>query len=492
MNLLRLKFFLLIFCLYLSATACLGSDGKDSSLIIYNGEGKKVFYRPKDDTYHFSSPQRSIATQRHYYQDFKQEIRPYISNAQWERVSKRIDNHYKLQRISNPSAEEMLEEAFASRDLSLALIDQGQISPCAQDLNNKKFLQGPTRYQIELSDKQAEALDKAVKEKLIRENTFMGLGELTGLEVKLETGNDNFLVGATTAIGLTENAKGIEGDDRGKTMNQDLSLAFIFDKGEIKLGTSATGYGKLVGLEKQGQVKMAGKSYGVSQKEYEYQDEEGKYYQNFLSVDGIVLEVRKNLEFGKDTIEDEEQLYVRVVGRIEDFDDQSGLGKEIQEKWHKAFSDLSDASVEYNYQDHMKAYTRYSAKIELGEDEVIKATNDYEVSMDKGVGVQFSNRDSGQQVNMRASLKIATADGGENNRYPTWEGRISLEAGVDRNREEFVYSGAEVTRRFNFSDKSSLAISAGMSYEDDPLARSYSSEELEDNGGQLDIYHTQI
>lgn len=468
---------------------CLAANDEEPRHVIFQQNETKLFYTPEDDRYHLTLPDQHISDPRFQYEDFKENIRSHIPSDELERVHQRIDQHYLLQRLSNPSDEEMLEEALATRDLSLGIIEYGQSFPCGQNPDHRESIQGPTRYEIQLSDEQAQGLDQSLREKLIRENTFMEFGELTGLEIEFETGNDNFLLGGTSALGITEHAEGIEGDDRGKTMNQDLSLAFVFDEGEIKLATSSTGYGELVGVEVPQQVKMVGSSGTNSQTEYEYRDEDGKYYQNYLSVDGVVLEVKRNLDFGQGS-QDDEQLYVRVVGTREEFDDQDGLGQSIQENWHAELSHLSDSSVEYNYQDHMDAFTRYSAKIELGKDEVIRATNDYEISLDRAVGVQLSNRDSGRQINMRGGLRIASADGEEDNRYPTWEGEVYLEGGMDRNREEFIYTGAEITRRFHVSDNSSLAFSGGMSYEDDPLSRSFSSEELEDNGGRLDLYHT--
>jgi hypothetical protein len=457
-------------------------------LTIFQDNDQKVTYDESTDRYHFKADNQHISTPRYNKEEFKDKVRPFIEESEWGNLSSRINEHYTWQRAARPSSEEAVSEAFATRDFAMGIIEHGQSFPCNNMPGLNKSLKGPNHYQLNIRDEAANKIDDMATLQFVERRSFMGLGELTGLDIEFTLQNDNPLLGGLMAIGVTEHAEGIEGDDRGKTMGLNLGTTFVFDEGSVTIRKSVEGHGRLKPrVRTETKPSTPAKTLMIGNQNYvteyrESRDEDGKYYQEFLSIDGLELEVRRDLD---------NEIFVRVIGKREVFDDE-GLAAKIQEKWHKELSKYTDSAAQYNNQEHRNRDVRYSAKLQIGKEITLRQTDNYILTSNLAGSVQAANRRSGREVGLRGELRLRSSDGqGPDNKYPTWDAKVYVDGRVDQNEEESIYTGAEIQRRFSLSKKDDkfISVAAGASYEDDPLSREFSSEELKDNDGRFDLQY---
>ncbi len=380
-----------------------------------------------------------------------------------------LTNHALLKRLEAPTSEEILEQGFKAQSLALDIMSLST-APCGGE---GRELKGPSRYSLFLPPQESFQLSHQIIEQDLAEDGFFPLGKLTGMKVDLFSSNDNLWHGGPQAIGLTEYNEGIDGDDRGKTFGIGGELAFEFEEGELILRKTSTGYGSL---------KPQGMKYILGGKEYETffkKDAEGRHYQEFISVDGLELEIRKELGF--------KDIYVRVSGKYETVDDQTGLSKELQEKWHAM--QKQHGTIQYNYLDHTRKETHYEAGVALGRDFIIIEGDGYMVRSDASLGLGLSNKRNFSNVSTAMDIRIQSFDGSDkDNRYPGLEARVY--AGVKAHRDHQVdrMFGAEITGRVQVSKNGFLFMRMGVAHEDDRYSRIYGQEEYQRHG-RFDFQH---
>lgn len=386
-----------------------------------------------------------------------------------EELERSLTNHALLKRLESPTSEEILEQGFKAQSLALDIMSLST-APCGGE---GLELKGPSRYSLFLPPNESFQLGHQMIEQDLAGDGFFPLGKLTGMKVELLSSNDNPLHGGTIAMGLTEYNQGIDGDDRGKTFGIAGELAFEFEEGELIIRRSSMGFGKL--SPRSSKYMLNGKEYETFFKK----DADGRYYQEFLSVDGLELEVRKELGF--------KDLYVRVSGKYETLNDQDGLSKALQEKWHAMQKE--QGVLQYNYVNHVRKETHYEAGVALGRDFIIVEGDGYRVMSDASLGLGLSINTNFSNVSTAMDIRIQSFDGSDkNNRYPGLEARVY--AGVKAHRDHQVdrMFGAEITGRLQVSKNGFLFMKIGVAHEDDRFSRIYGAEEYERHG-RFDIQH---
>lgn len=202
---------------------------------------------------------------------------------------------------------------------------------------------------VDLSLKQEtrDELIRKMSDLKMREEGFINLGEFKSLSVDLRTDNDNLLSGVGKMIsGAKPGAprEWWEGDDRGYTFGESLELKFDFKDGHVRAKQYTEGYSILSSvLEKVTVCDNNGncKDTQVVRK----RDSENKRYQNFLTIDGLELEIRKNFV--------NNDFYVKLGGSVERLtDSDTGLAQRIQTAWHKLKE--KQGTVQYHNLDHMQ------------------------------------------------------------------------------------------------------------------------------------------
>jgi len=298
------------------------------------------------------------------------------------------------------------------------------------------------------------------------------MGEILGVGYELNSSNDNFLHGGGIALGITKFNHGIDGDDRGKTFGLVNKINLEFEKGNISLKNTTQGYGRV-----KPQRRTVYTYNGTPIEQIVSYDDQGKYYQEFLTIDGLELEVKRELGSS--------DFYVKVIGKREVFDDNNGLAKKIQEGWHS----MDKRNIQYHYVDYKEKTIRYSGFTELGRNFTIKETDKYKVSSDLAAGAQFSNEREGQYVSARGDLKVewkGTTDEGKS--FASWEGRVYWDGKVYRDKEKDQNYGIEVTKRWSVSKNGFIYLQAAVAQEDERYAREYGAKEIS-NKGHLDMQH---
>ena len=380
-----------------------------------------------------------------------------------------LTNHALLKRLEAPTSEEILEQGFKAQSLALDIMSLST-APCGGE---GRELKGPSRYSLFLAPKESFQLSHQIIEQDLAEDGFFPLGKLTGMKVEISSSNDNPLHGGTQALGLTEHNEGIDGDDRGKTFGIGGELAFEFEEGELVIRRTSTGFGKL---------KPQGSKYILNGKEYETfykKDADGKTYQEFMSVDGLELEIRKELGY--------KDVYVRVSGKYETTNDQSGLSKVLQEKWHAMQE--KHGTVQYHYLNHTRKETHYEAGVALGRDFIVVEGDGYMVRSDASLGLGLSTHRNFSNVSTAMDIRIQSFDGSDkDNRYPGLEARVYAGVKAHRDREVDRMFGAEITGRVQVSKNGFLYMRMGIAHEDDRYSRIYGQEEYQRHG-RFDFQH---
>lgn len=184
--------------------------------------------------------------------------------------------------------------------------------------------------------KSKKELERELVDIKMAKDGFINLGKVKGVNLGFHTENDNFLHGVGRKL-IKDDSKlpWWEGDDRGKTFTLSPNVEIEYENGSIKVAPYSTGYGEL--------TKVNGK----------IKDKEGKLYQNFISVDGVEIELRLNETNG--------DKYVKVIGVIENTSSKNGLASKIQDAWHK-----SSNSILYNYVDHRKDEITFQGGVAVG------------------------------------------------------------------------------------------------------------------------------
>lgn len=444
------------------------SSFADEITLFSNGK-LKITYDEDKHTYQLNDKKESFEFPRHSYTQLLEQAKPYLAGTDFKRLEELITTHSLSKRLTEPTVEEELQQALKTQSLAMSLVNLER-GPCpTSDL----YLKGPSQYQIDFKqDPKKETIDRQIIKTELAKDGFLSMGELLGVGYELNSSNDNFLHGGGIALGITDYNKGIDGDDRGKTFGLLNKVNFEFEKGSLSLTSTTQGYGRV-----KPQKKTNYSFNGTPIEQTLYYDENGKYFQEFLVIDGLELEVKRELG--------NSDFYVKVIGKREVFDDDSGLAKKIQEKWHA----LDKRNVQYHYLDYKQKTIRYSGFTELGREFTIKETDKYKISSDLAAGVQVSNEREGQYISMRGDLKATwngVTDSGK--KYASWEGRVYWDGKQYRDKERDSNYGVEITKRWSVTKNGFIYLQAAVAKEDERYARDYGASEI-DKGGHLDLQH---
>lgn len=478
---LSLSLFINFFAHAESASGKRKSDDKNDKrehFVIYNNpknmisKGVVLSYSETSDEYTFIIRGKAYRYPRDEYKRMLKRHMFDVNSEDYEQLEKTVAKHAAIYRVQNPSERELLEEAFQVRDYALGQVE-ARTGDC--DPNAAQNQKDPSYTNVVYSADAAkiEEDNEKIIEAALANRGFFPLGELSGMKIEIMTSNDNFLHGALSenGLGLTQSGKGIEGDDRGKTFGIQGEVALDFTEGGIAIRKYAKGYGKKVPQAEE--IKIGQQ---VFKTQFKDKDGSGRYYQEFLSIDGVEFEVVKSFPA--------HNVYLKFIGRREVLDDQSGLAKTMQENWHK------NASVKYNYLDHRDRETRYSAEIGVGKSFDLVKNENYSVSTSLEATRNFSTYGSSDQYyRVKGDLKAVYLDeNSKGEKFPSWEARFYVEGKAYDDKEVDHSYGVEVTKRFNVTDNGYLYIKGGVAHEDDRYSRQYADEEMR-RKGRLDLQH---
>ncbi len=405
---------------------------------------------------------------RHRYQQLIAELQD-LYKLQDPELFESLSQHALLSRLAEPTAEEILEQGLRSQELALAIIDLPS-SPCAGE---GRVLKTPSQYSLDLTPQAAQGLAHLTVETELAGQGFFPLGKLLDMQLDLMSNNDNPLHGLSQGMGWTEYNKGIDGDDRGNTFGIAGGLKLNFEEAEISLRRTSQGYGRLAPQPRT--YTVGGKEYTT----YVRKDPSGKHYLEFLSVDGLELEVKRELGFN--------DLYVRVAGKREVLSDQGGLSQKLQDRWHKLLED--QGVIQYHYLNHREREVRYSTSFVLGKDLTLYESDKAAVRSDVFVGAGLSTNSDFHNVAAGFDLRIQRKRfGDDTGRYPTFEARVYGRSRVHVDKERDHAFGVELTGRMQVTKNGFIFLRMGVAHEEDRYSRLYGAEERE-RRGKLDLQH---
>lgn len=439
---------------------------KGSAVLTYDEDKDEYTFEIKKKKYTYPRDEYKKMLKRHMFE---------ISSEDYAKLEEVVAKHAQVYRLQNPSERELLEDAFNLKDYALSQVE-ARTGDCNPDSPENKKDPSLSTILYAADDVNSDKVNEEIIENKLREEGFLPLGELVGLKVEIMTSNDNPLHGilGENGLGVTNYGKGIEGDDRGKTFGIGSQVALDFTEGEISLRQYSNGYGRKAPQAEI--IKIGDQTYTTNWKS---SDANGRLYQEFLSIDGLELEVVKSFP-GKN-------VFVKLIGRREVLDDEGGLAQTIQKNWHKS---TGSDNVQYNYVDHRDKDTRYSAEFGVGRNFNFVERNNYAITGSLEASRNIStdgNRD--EYYRARGDIKaVYLSENSKNERFPSWEARFFLEGqAYDDDVVDHRY-GIEITKRFSISENGYFYIKGGVSHDDDRYSRDYSAEEKKRNG-RLDLQH---
>ncbi|MGE3610157.1 MAG: hypothetical protein AB7I27_11260 [Bacteriovoracaceae bacterium] len=255
--------------------------------------------------------------------------------------------------ISLPTNEEIMKRGLKNLDSALQIIAQDKIN-CEP---NKELVK--PIIELSLNESSQEEIVQLMADEKMKQEGFINLGKFKSFSIKLNTENDNFLHGGGQVIFQKKwkdhHLPSWEGDDRGYTFGEDLNLDLNFTDGSINFKQYSKGYSVLA--PQKGSISICIEDICDNYDYDIYFDEKGKLYQHFLSVDGLLIEVKKNLV--------NNQYYIKVGGSIEKLTDKkNGISHLIQTEWHKMGTDYNQ--IEYNSIHLLPDERRYNASVAVG------------------------------------------------------------------------------------------------------------------------------
>ncbi|WP_157679867.1 hypothetical protein [Bacteriovorax sp. DB6_IX] len=434
---------------------------------VRNNTKVSLFYDARLDEYTYKRGSRSYRYPRFRYKDIFTKHMFEIPDADFEELKDILRKHASTQRSSKATPEEILGSG-------LKMLDQAQdiISPADSPCHPYQGAPKAQRIVYSQTKEQAKREDDLVLDTALADEGFFKMGKLTGTKLELMSCNDNPLHGALGAAGMTEFGEGIEGDDRGKTFCIKGDATLEFEKGSISFRRTSDGYGRLT--SKPGKVYYYG---GRAYQSEVYRDENGKRYQEFLSIDGYELEIVRKLG--------ENDTYVKVIGRYKTMDDTSGLSKSLQESWHENMG-----AVEYAYVDHMDKKSGFEGYIELGRDFEVYSSDDIKVTATPSAGIQGSQLGETESfVSVAGEVKAVFLDDVGDKKFPSWEARAYIKRKQYLDSEDGTLKGVEITKRFAYDENNFIYLKAGIGEDEDRWSKSFGGEEMRRNGS-LDFQHT--
>lgn len=459
---------LLVFILFFSQVSF--ASGSESGYLyrdVVNNDKVSLFYDAKKDSYIFKVRGKNYTYDRFRYKSMFTRHMFDIPEADMNTLKDVVGKHANTQKMSKATDEEIL-----AAGLDMLKRSEEIVSPATDPCNT--YVSSPGQQKIRFSEtpELKSRNDELVLDTALADEGFLKMGKLTGMKLEVMTCNDNPLHGALSGAGVTDWAEGIEGDDRGKTFCIKGGATLEFDKGEISVRKTSAGYGKLT--SKPGNIYYYG---GKAYQSQIYRDEDGKRFQEFLSIDGVEVELKRQL--GSD------DTYIKVIGRYKTMDDTSGFSKMLQEKWHDSLG-----AFEYNYVDHMDKKSGFEGYIELGKEFEVYGNDDLKITATPSAGIQASQLgDTESYVTVAGEVKAVFLDDVGDSKYPSWEARAYIRGKKYLDSEDGTIKGVEITKRFAVNEDNFIYLKAGIGQDEDRWSKYYGVEELERNGS-MDFNHT--
>jgi len=434
---------------------------------VVNNKKVSLFYDAKRDEYTFKSFGKTYKYPRFQYKRMLTKHIFDMPRADYEKFKGVVGKHANTQKMSKATDEEILAAGFDMLKETSKIVSPNS-EPC------QPYRPAPESQRIvyNTTAQKAKRDNSLILKTALADEGFFTMGDLTGLKLELMSCNDNPLHGGLSSMGVTEWAEGIEGDDRGKTFCLKGDATLEFDKGSISFRRTTDGYGRLTSVP--GNVYYMG---GRAYQSHVFRDKDGKRFQEFLSIDGYELEIKR--EIGSD------DTYVKVIGRYKTMDDESGLSSDIQEKWHQSMG-----KVEYNNIDHMEKNSGFEGYIELGKEFDVYSRDNLKITATPSAAIQGSQLGETESfVQVAGEVKAVFLDDVGDTKYPSWEARAYIQRKQYLDSEDGTIKGVEITKRYALNENNFMYIKAGIGQDEDRWSKAYGKEEM-DRNGSLDFNHT--
>ncbi len=452
-------------------------------------------YQGNDGDYHFYSQGRLFKIEAGINDALESSLKRLQGDLQFE-YPKNHQQHYRevskillarlesSMRFTVPDDTALVKKSteLASQASKLNQHSQDQ-DPCADQIKGASGARKIGHYDY-LDIKLDKESDKLLRQQIVKaklsEDGFFDLGELKGINLSWDTQNDNFghgLYHAVEGTKMYDEKPWFEGDDRGLTFGTAEGGTLLFEKGEIKVEHYSKAYTRIAPQERK--YKINGREYTS----YFSQDAEGKYYQEMLAVDGLLIELKRDV-VGK-------KLYFKVKGQVEKVSDK-GLAASLQKGWHEL--DKQNTIQYHNVSSPYKEQIIYSSEGAVGKT--------YERNVHDWLGVKALVEGRGgvsSELRDQSFVSLDTEivvhsnswkrnDDAKNKLPPTVE--ASLYAGKKHyfNGENYDRLGVRVKGNIAVSDSDVIGVYAGMGIEEDPRAKEMGSYEVQTRG-RVDVTH---
>ncbi len=471
----------------LLTSLCFGADplvyhGKSDDLKVFRSQGTSDYYfKVKNRTFkieagigdNIESSLRRLEGDLMFefpktYKDHLQGIKLAIANNLEEKT-----------RFSPPTDKELLKKSESIQQEFTLTLDGDkdcagdQIKPNSKDAYFKHM-------DIALDKESDKKIRGRIAEVKLAEQGFFNLGKIKGIKVSWDTKNDNFGHGLYSLVAGSKDYSdkpAFEGDDRGLTFGTSEGGTIIYENGELTIRHYSDAYTKIAPQSQK--VKIDGKEYETEIKEY--QDENGKWYQEVLNVEGLEIELRRDISTN--------QMYFKVAGRVEKLSDK-GLASKLQHEWHN----IKDDFVQYHNlpSSDFKDKDIFSVDMALGKD--------YERPINNWLGIKgnIEGRSSTSTMikdNSYVSVDAELAINSNSWKRESAQGRppvveAAVYAGKKRYFDGKTYDrvGVRITGNILVSDNDVVAVYAGAGLEEDPYSVKIGEYEISQRG-RVDVTH---
>lgn len=329
---------------------------------------------------------------------------------------------------------------------------------------------------LSIGQKEQDEMVRQMSDEKMEKEGFFSLGKLQKMTIDLQTDNDNLLHGGAQLIVKMDKKKELpswEGDDRGYTFGEALSLNFEFDEGQIKARQYTEGYSSLASVIKNVEV-CDGPGKCRQQQVITKRDEQNKRYQTFLTIDGVELELRRNHING--------DIYVKMGGSLEHLTDSNkGLAQTLQTSWHKLKE--KQGTVQYHNLDHMADRWRAQINTGLGIEKSYNLTNWLSVRGAIEGSIQGSTDGLNNSfVALRTEVSVNSNQlfrKEDSSLLPVLEAKFYADKKFYGDKQNYVQMGVTFYGTV-YSDKSGniLYLYAGAEQLDRPMIRKYGGAEI--------------
>lgn len=417
--------------------------------------------------------------------NFKQEIELIEMDIDFLSKDKKIDlqtfREFILKKYEDelkfkvPSESELIVKGLDDFNKAVTIIDQEETDCSESKPEAVPFIE------VKLDQSSTAQLKDMLVEEKMKGDGFLKLGKFKSFTLNLNTLNDNALHGGGRLFIKNQKA-GLpwwEGDDRGFTFGEDLELKFDYENGSILAKQYSKGYSKLTNVTEE--VELCDYLGNCNKHTFiQYYDDEGKRYQNFLSVDGLMIEVRKDMV--------NNDYYIKVGASTERLTDSaSGISQAIQTEWHKMKG--GTLQIQYNNLPFKRDESRQNAHIAAG---IEKAQHFSWLTIKEALEgkVQASTAEKeNSYVELTASVSVdsGTLFNRKSGEAPLLEAKLSGSTQRYGTSDDYSQMGLRFAANL-ISDKSGNIISIYTSAEkfDNPFTKEFSSYE-EEWRGRTDI-----